>query len=152
MQKDIDSYIYLLYYSYCLKSVMQNRHNGMRGIMVSRLKGMSVGTKVWLEKNGMPVFGVGKLGLFKAIKEKGSISKASKRMNISFRRAWSHLDDAERNFGTPLLEKHKGGRGGGSSCLTDEAEELLMKFEKLNNEVREFAQQRFETLFISQAK
>jgi molybdate transport system regulatory protein len=120
--------------------------------MASRFEGMSVRTKVWLEKDGKPVFGVGKLGLFKAIKEKGSISKASKLMNISFRRAWSHLDNTERNFGTPLLKKYKGGRGGGSSCLTEEAEELLMKFERLNEETKAFATQRFKELFIPQAR
>jgi molybdate transport system regulatory protein len=120
--------------------------------MVSRFERMSVGTKVWLEKDGKPVFGVGKFCLFKAIREKGSISKASKLMNISFRRAWSHLDDAERNFGTPLLKKHKGGRGGGSSSLTNEAEDLIMKFEMLNKEINEFAEKKFNELFIMQTK
>ncbi|UCB47168.1 MAG: LysR family transcriptional regulator [Spirochaetota bacterium] len=115
--------------------------------MISQINRISVQTKVWLEKEGRPVFGIGKLGLFKAIRREGSISKASKKMNISFRRAWSHLDNAERNFGTPLLEKHKGGKGGGSSSLTSEAEELVSQFERLNNDVREFAAQRFKELF-----
>jgi molybdate transport system regulatory protein len=117
--------------------------------MISKIDRMSVQTKVWLEKDGKPVFGIGKLGLFKAIKKEGSISKASKRMNISFRRAWSHLDNAERNFGTPLLEKHKGGKGGGRSSLTGEAEELASKFERLSDEVREFAERRFLEIFNS---
>lgn len=115
--------------------------------MISHLKGMAVCTKVWLEKDGKPVFGAGKAGLFRAIMKEGSISRASKRANISFRRAWSHLDNAERNFGTPLLEKHKGGKGGGSSALTEEAGELVEKFERLSEEVAEFAKERFEALF-----
>ena len=115
--------------------------------MISQIDRISVQTKVWLEKEGRPIFGIGKLGLFKAIRREGSISKASKKMNISFRRAWSHLDHAERNFGTPLLEKHKGGKGGGSSSLTSEAEELVSQFERLNNDVREFAAKRFKELF-----
>ena len=117
--------------------------------MISHLKGMTVGTKVWLEKDGKPVFGAGKAGLFRAIMKEGSISAASKRVKISFRRAWSHLDNAERNFGTPLLLKHKGGRGGGSSTLTAEAGELVDKFEKLNHEIAEYAKERFEALFLS---
>ena len=56
--------------------------------MISQIDRISVQTKVWLEKEGRPVFGIGKLGLFKAIRREGSISKASKKMNISFRRAW----------------------------------------------------------------
>jgi molybdate transport system regulatory protein len=115
--------------------------------MISHLRGMTVRTKVWLEKDGKPVFGTGKAGLFRAIVNEGSISGASKRVNISFRRAWSHLDNAERNFGTPLLEKHKGGKGGGSSTLTDEAGELVEKFERLSGDVAEFARERFKALF-----
>ena len=115
--------------------------------MISHLEGMAVRTKVWLEKDGKPLFGSGKAGLFRAIVKEGSISKASKRVNISFRRAWSHLDNAERNFGIPLLEKHKGGKGGGSSILTAEAGELVEKFELLSEEVAEFAKERFKALF-----
>jgi molybdate transport system regulatory protein len=119
--------------------------------MISQIDRMSVQTKIWLEKGKRPVFGIGKLGLFKAIRNEGSISKASKKMNISFRRAWSHLNSTEHNFGTPLLERHKGGKGGGNSRLTDEAEELVLLFEKLNNEVKEFAERRFKELFASRA-
>ncbi|MBN2324865.1 MAG: LysR family transcriptional regulator [Spirochaetes bacterium] len=118
--------------------------------MISHIEGMAVRTKVWLEKDGKPVFGTGKAGLFRAIVNEGSISKASKRVNISFRRAWSHLDNAERNFGTPLLEKHKGGKGGGSSTLTNEAGELVEKFELLSKEVAEYARERFEALFFTE--
>ena len=73
-------------------------------------------------------------------------------MNISFRKAWSHLDNAERNFGTPLLEKHKGGKGGGCSSLTGEAEELLLKFERLSDDVREFAERGFLEIFTSSVR
>ena len=117
--------------------------------MNSPVRGMSIKSKLWLEKDGKPVFGIGKLKLLKAITKEGSICKASKMTNISFRRAWSHLDDAERNFGVPLLEKHRGGRGGGSSILTGEARELVSRFERLNDEVREFAQKKFQELFAN---
>ena len=118
--------------------------------MISHLEGMAVRTKIWLEKDGKPVFGTGKAGLFRAIMKEGSISGASKRVHISFRRAWSHLDNTERNFGTPLLLKHKGGKGGGSSVLTDEAGELVKKFERLNEDVAEYARGRFEELFYAE--
>lgn len=117
--------------------------------MVSHIDRISVQTKVWLERHGKPVFGIGKLGLFKAIKMEGSISKASKKMNISFRRAWNLLNSTEKNFGIPLLEKYKGGKGGGSSGLTKEAEELVSKFEMLSTEVKAFAERRFKEIFIS---
>ena len=116
--------------------------------MDTPVRRMSIKSKLWLEKDGKPVFGIGKLRLLKAISKEGSISKASKMTHISFRRAWSHLDDAEKNFGIPLLEKHRGGKGGGSSSLTGEACELVSRFERLTDEVREFAQQRFEELFV----
>ncbi len=120
--------------------------------MISHLNGLTVHTKIWLEKNGKPVFGKGRARLLRAVSSEGSISKASKRMNISFRRAWSHLDDSEHNFGIPLLEKHKGGAGGGNSVLTEDARELVTLYEKLNEEIGRFAEKRFSELTGSETR
>lgn len=108
---------------------------------------MRIRSKIWLEKDGRPVFGIGKLKLLREVEREGSISKAAKKLNISFRRAWSHLDSAEKNFGIRFLEKRKGGKGGGSSTLTQEAKILLKKFERLTGEIMDFTEHRFEELF-----
>jgi len=108
---------------------------------------MNVKSKVWLEKNGELAFGAGKTAILKAIKEAGSINKAAKKMDMSYRHAWSYIHSAERRLGEPLLVKSKGGKDGGGAILTKYAEGLLIKFEQLEQEVKEFADSRFRGIF-----
>ena len=117
---------------------MQHKHNG---------SGLSVRSKIWLEKAGEPVLGKGRLMLLKAVDAEGSISRAAKQCNISFRRAWSYLNSAEKNFGIKLLDRKKGGAGGGRSTLTPEARRLIEKFDVLSHDTGRYASKRFEDLF-----
>lgn len=108
---------------------------------------MEVKSKVWLEKKGKLFFGTGRLMLLKAVKESGSINKAARKMNMSYRRAWSQISSAEDSLGMPLLIKNKGGKDGGGAILTDFAKELLKKFEKLEQQVRLFTNKRYRGIF-----
>lgn len=108
---------------------------------------MKVKSKVWLEKNGKLVFGVGKTLILKTIQDAGSINKAAKEMGMSYRHAWSYIRSAEKRIGTPLLLKTKGGPDGGGARLTDYAKDLLEKFEKLEQEVRIFTNKRYKEIF-----
>jgi molybdate transport system regulatory protein len=108
---------------------------------------MNINSKIWLEKDGKPILGAGRLNLLKAVDREGSISKAAKMMNISFRRAWSALESAEKNIGIKLLERRKGGAGGGSSCLTPQAKILIRKFDQLIDDTKTFSTRRFKSLF-----
>ncbi len=108
---------------------------------------MEVKSKVWLENRGKIFFGAGRLLLLKAIKETGSINKAAKIMNMSYRRAWSQIHSAEDSLGLPLLIRNKGGKDGGGAVLTDYAEELLKKFEKLQRQVLFFTNRCYQQIF-----
>lgn len=108
---------------------------------------MEVKSKVWLEKKGRIFFGTGRSQLLKAIKEAGSINKAAKIMNMSYRRVWSQIHSAEDSLGLPLLIKTKGGKNGGGAVLTGFAEELLKKFEKLEQQVRLFTNKSYKEIF-----
>lgn len=108
---------------------------------------MEVKSKVWLEKKGKIFFGTGKALLLQAVKETGSINKAAKIMNMSYRRAWSQIHSAEDSLGSPLLIKNKGGKDGGGAILTDFAEGLLKKFKKLEQRVRLFTNRHYKEIF-----
>ena len=106
-----------------------------------------VRVKIWLEYEGRPVLGNGKLRLLRAIDEEGSISRAAQKLGISFRRAWDFLESAERNIDLKLLERKKGGAGGGSTKLTEKAKALITRFTQLSEETRRYAESRFGALF-----
>ncbi len=107
---------------------------------------MNVQVKVWFEEEGRPVFGEGRYTLLKTIEREGSISKAAKKLNMSFKSAWVHLGRAEENLGIKLLERSRGGAGGGYTVLTDRAKDLLRMYEQLNEEVKEYSEKKFTAL------
>lgn len=108
---------------------------------------MKVKSKVWLEKDGELVFGSGKSLILKAIRETGSINKAAKRMNMSYRHAWSYVRSAEKRIAKPLLVKIKGGKNGGGAVLTGYAKNLLKKFKQLEREVKLFTDTKYKQIF-----
>ena len=93
--------------------------------------------KLWLEtSSGNFVLGGGTSGLLRNIRETGSLSEAAKKSNISYAHAWKKIRKAEQQLGTPLVNRSRGGTGGGSSMLSAEGEELLEQYEALHNKIR----------------
>ena len=68
-------------------------------------------------ENGSQI-GHGKIRLLEMIAQHGSISRAAKEMNMSYRRAWLLVDELNHMFCKPVIETRHGGAGGGSARLT----------------------------------
>ncbi|MFA7573727.1 MAG: LysR family transcriptional regulator, partial [Lutispora sp.] len=85
--------------------------------------------KIWIDKGGK-VFGLGPYQLLLRVKEKGSLSEAAKSMNMSYNKAHTLIKDIETRLGFSLIKSKTGGAGGGFSTLTEEAEDLLLVYEK----------------------
>ena len=108
---------------------------------------MEVKSKIWIEKNGKLIFGDGKAALLSHIEKTGSIKKAAQLMGISFRHAWGYIDAIERRLDKKMLVRHRGGRYGGGSELTEEASELVKRFQKLNTCIKKYTDEKFKQLF-----
>ncbi len=109
---------------------------------------MDVRSKIWLEIDGEPVFGSGRESLFKAIDKLGSINKAAKNINISYKKALSYIQTTEQRLGTRLVERKIGGLYGGGASLTNEAREFLKKYELLEKGVNDMLNRKFSTIFV----
>jgi molybdate transport system regulatory protein len=107
---------------------------------------------VWLEKKGELIFGEGKSELLKAIDQTGSINRASLKLGISFRQAWSHITAIERRMGFKIIERTKGGRSGGGSRLTPLGRDLIRRFDCLNDAVNNFTDHKFEEILGVKAR
>ncbi len=108
---------------------------------------MQIRSKIWLEVDGEPVFGRGREALLKAIDKLGSINKAAKDINISFRKALSYIQTMEQRLGTRLVERRAGGLHGGGALLTKEAKTFLRKYELLEEGVNEMLDKKFIEVF-----
>ncbi len=66
------------------------------------------------------------VGLLKAIREKGSLREAATACDISYRTAWTRVNELNALTGTPLVVATPGGARGGESVLSAEGERLLV--------------------------
>jgi molybdate transport system regulatory protein len=92
----------------------------------------------WIEKDNKSFLGKGRIQLLKLIDKYGSISKAAKEMNMSYKAAWDAVDIMNSLSKEPIVKKQSGGRGGGGTYLTKYGRELIKSFDKLENEIEEF--------------
>ena len=107
---------------------------------------LQVRSKIWLEIDGEPVFGHGREELLRLIRKTGSINAAAKEMGIPYRKAWTYIDAMEKRLGVPLVNRLKGGTGGGESTLTPQAVTLLEKFDLLRRGFNETVNRKFAEL------
>ena len=115
---------------------MQKSHNGL-----------GIKSKIWIEVDGEPVFGRGRRFLLEAIESHGSINRAAKEVDISFRKAWSHIKAMEDRLCLKLVERQVGGKNGGGAILTDDARMFLKKYEALEKGIQEIVDKRFRAVF-----
>jgi molybdate transport system regulatory protein len=83
------------------------------------------------------LLGAGKAELLAGIAETGSIAAASRRMGMSYKRAWYLIDTLNRYFCGPLVTSSKGGRGGGGAALTDTGRAVLDLYHRLQTNAAE---------------
>jgi molybdate transport system regulatory protein len=108
---------------------------------------MEIRSKFWIEIDEEPVFGRGRRFLLEAIDTHGSINRAAKEINISYRKAWSYVKTMEERLGLPLVERRAGGRNGGGAVLTDEARDFLEKYRMMEEGLQEIVDERFRQAF-----
>jgi molybdate transport system regulatory protein len=75
--------------------------------------------------------GHGRIELLELIGEHGSIAKAAKAMDMSYKRAWYLIDGFSGMFSEPLIERQHGGRGGGAAKLTPFGAEVIKLYREM---------------------
>lgn len=77
------------------------------------------------------MLGPGKADLLQAIAEAGSISAAARQMGMSYKRAWSLVDEMNAAFRMPLVDSARGGTRGGGAVLTGTGQQVLAGYRRL---------------------
>lgn len=76
-------------------------------------------------------FGPGKLRLLEEIERTGSISASSRRMGMSYKRAWDLANGMNAAFREPLVVTQSDGRRLGGAVLTDHGRHVMDLFRRL---------------------
>lgn len=100
---------------------------------------------VTLTKRGATVIGEREARLLDAVDRVRSIKDAAFEAGISYRTAWSTIQQMEQALGRPMVESRAGGPGGGATTLTDECRQLLGLYQDLKRRLEERLMERWQT-------
>ena len=85
--------------------------------------------------------------LLSLIDELGSVSRACKRMQLSYSSGWNRIRTVEEQSGICLVRRNQGGARGSSSSLTQDGRRLLHAFERYEAAVRQASAELYRTMF-----
>ncbi len=99
-----------------------------------------------LNFDGHPRFGPGKAALLELIRDQGSITRAGKAMGMSYKRAWSLVEEMNAMFVAPLVESSRGGADGGGARLTVAGAAVLAAYRALEQKAAQAGADEIATL------
>ena len=99
--------------------------------MASYTKGHRPDSFIRVHLARINAIGPGKADLLEAIGATGSMAAATRRMGISYRRAWNMVRAMNDSFRVPLVETEKGGASGGGARLTAAGREVLTRYRRM---------------------
>lgn len=77
------------------------------------------------------MIGPGKAELLARIQDTGSISAAGREMKMSYKRAWMLVEEMNAAFRAPLVERVRGGPGGGGAQLSPSGLAVLTHYRRV---------------------
>ena len=109
--------------------------------MNSLSKDFSIRLKFWIEKKNVSILGPGRLALLETIDETGSLTEATKRCNISFRKGWKLIHEINEQLEQPVVISERGGAGGGGkTILTEYGKKLVQQYKKIHDQLLEIVE------------
>jgi molybdate transport system regulatory protein len=78
-----------------------------------------------------------KFRLLRSVHESGSLKSAAEETGVSYRKAWGSIEETENAIGFKLVDRQRGGMGGGKTCLTEEGIRLIQAHEELRKDFDE---------------
>lgn len=95
-------------------------------------------SRIWIEGTKGIFLGEGRIHLLKAIDQEGSLSKAAKSLNMSYKKAWNLVDAINKSAPQPIVKKSTGGNGGGGTTITAYGKNKIAQFETLKQKCWDF--------------
>lgn len=84
--------------------------------------------RIWIVGEKGTFLGAGRVKLLQEIDKWGSISKAAKKLGMSYRKAWESVEAINMETEKPLVIKTSGGKGGGGAILTLEGKKAIKNY------------------------
>lgn len=104
----------------------------------SKYSNINLHYSIWMTtESGENVISDERMQLLICIKDLGSLRAAAQQSGISYRKAWGDLKATEKHLGFALIDKHRGGKDGGSTILTEEGIRLIEAYQDFKRDFQE---------------
>ncbi|MGI4727681.1 MAG: winged helix-turn-helix domain-containing protein [Janthinobacterium lividum] len=96
--------------------------------------------RIWLENAEGKVLGAGRVELLERIQQSGSLRQAALQMKMSYKQAWEMIQHMNQQLGEPVIIANRGGKGGGSTVITEKGLKAIALFHNCQKLFQEFLQ------------
>jgi len=104
--------------------------------------------RLWIETDGEILLGTGRVHLLKAIEKTGSLSQAALSINMSYKKAWTLMNQVNSRAKKPVIATSIGGTKGGGTTLTSYGRELIVAYDTINLNCEEFLKEQLAELTL----
>ncbi len=91
----------------------------------------TVGPRLRIVLDPGVALGPGKVDLLAGIEATGSIAAAGRRLGMSYKRAWTLVEEMNTDFGAPVARTSKGGKTYGGADLTETGKAILTLYRRM---------------------
>lgn len=99
---------------------------------------LEIDGQLWFNRDGQGFIGGKRIALLEQIDRTGSISKAAKEVQLSYKAAWDAVNAMNNLSGKPLVICATGGQGGGGTQLTPLGRQLVHTWRRMQSEYERF--------------
>ena len=100
--------------------------------------------RIELETGGR--IGPGRIALLEAIRKTGSLTAAARSIQMSYRRAWRHVDELNKLLAEPVVTTSTGGARRGGTALTPVGEKIVVLYHSVEAHTRAAGRTEFRAL------
>lgn len=96
-----------------------------------RTRNLTTGPRLRIVLEPQVALGPGKADLLEGIERTGSIAAAGRGLGMSYKRAWTLVEEMNGDFGAPLVQTTKGGKAYGGAALTPTGKKVLTLYRRM---------------------
>ena len=101
---------------------------------------------LWMEIDGEPVLGPGRVELLEGIQQTGSLRQAALQMGMSYRQAWQMIDHMNNHLPGPVVISQRGGKGGGTAEVTQKGIAAIKQFKSFHVQFHQLLAEQSKTI------
>lgn len=99
---------------------------------------VEVDLNISINEDGKTLLNRERVILLRSVQSSGSLHLAAKTLGMSYNKAWKMIADMNVSAQTAMVQKVRGGRGGGGATLTSFGKLIMAEYEYIEQEVLRF--------------